>query len=56
MSLFNNFVLPAVAFVLMGVVRLLVTLIVLVAVGVTSVVRPLGVDPAFLVRSPVTKR
>ncbi|OKP02351.1 hypothetical protein PENSUB_7115 [Penicillium subrubescens] len=55
MSLFNNFVLPAVAFVLMGVVRLLVTLIVLVAVGATSVVRPLGVGPAFLVRSSITK-
>jgi hypothetical protein len=56
MRLFSNFVFPAVAFVLMGVVLLLVTLIVLLAVGATSVVRPLGVDPAFLVRSSATKR
>ncbi|KAF3388593.1 hypothetical protein F1880_003540 [Penicillium rolfsii] len=55
MSWFNNIVFPAVAFTLMGVVRLLVTLIVLVAVGITSVVRPLGVEPVFLVRSSVTK-
>jgi hypothetical protein len=56
MKLFNNFVFPAVAFVLLGIVRLLVTLILLLAVGATSVVRPLGVDPAFLVRSSATKR